>query len=415
MLAAVGLLLTGGMATDTEQSAGYQVFGLLFCCLLASMAAAPFFRMRFSAERLLPRFGTVGQPLVYRVLVTNLTRVAQAGLHVFDDLADPRPTFDEFRRETASTSRRKSFRVSTTTLPRRLGAPKPRPLPVLAPGAGGDAQLQLIPWRRGVLRFRGLSVTRPDPLGLFRAFSSVAAPATVTILPRRYPLPAITLPGAARYQQGGVAFASSIGESEEFVSLRDYRQGDPLRHIHWRSWAKRGEPVVKEFQDEFFVRHALILDTFTEPDNVAVFEEAVSVAASFACTIDTQESLLDLLFVGPEAYSFTIGRGVAHADQMLEVLASVQTCMDHGFAALQKLVIEHSEGVSGCICIFVEWNDERRKLVRSLRALGVPLLVLLVREAGAPPLDAAAAGDAGGDLHELVVGKVAEGLAALGK
>ena len=56
--------------------------------------------------------------------------------------------------------------------------------------------------------------------------------------------------------------ASSVGESEEFVSLRDYRRGDPMRHIHWKSWAKTGKPIVKEFQDEFFVRHALILDTF---------------------------------------------------------------------------------------------------------------------------------------------------------
>ena len=44
--------------------------------------------------------------------------------------------------------------------------------------------------------------------------------------------------------------------------MRDYRPGDPLRRIHWKSWAKTGRPVVKEYQDEFFVRHGLILDTF---------------------------------------------------------------------------------------------------------------------------------------------------------
>jgi uncharacterized protein (DUF58 family) len=55
-----------------------------------------------------------------------------------------------------------------------------------------------------------------------------------------------------KYQQGGVALASNVGQSDEFVALRDYRQGDPLRHIHWRSWARAGKPVVKEFEDEFF-------------------------------------------------------------------------------------------------------------------------------------------------------------------
>ena len=130
-----------------------------------------------------------------------------------------------------------------------------------------------------------------------------------------------------------------MGQSEEYVALRDYRHGDPLRHIHWRSWARVGEPVVKEFEDEFFVRHALVLDTFTDHPHSEVFEEAVSVAASFACTMPTQESLLDLLFVGPQSYCFTAGRGVAHVEQMLEILASVRAC-GSAFRALEHLVLE---------------------------------------------------------------------------
>src|SRR5438445_5696375 len=142
-----------------------------------------------------------------------------------------------------------------------------------------------------------------------------------------------------KYQDGGVALASNVGQSDEFVALRDYRPGDPLRHIHWRSWAKAGEPIVKEFEDEFFVRHALVLDTFIEHPLSEVFEEAVSVAASFACSLRTQESLLDLLFVGPQSYCFTAGRGLAHQDQMLEILASVQACGDKPFHALEHLVL----------------------------------------------------------------------------
>src|SRR5207253_2587362 len=84
----------------------------------------------------------------------------------------------------------------------------------------------------------------------------------------------------------------------------------PLRRGHWKSWARVGRPVVKEYLDEFFVRHALILDTFTGDLGDPIFEEAVSVAASVAISMQTQESLLDLMFVGPEAYCFTAGRDV---------------------------------------------------------------------------------------------------------
>ena len=70
----------------------------------------------------------------------------------------------------------------------------------------------------------------------------------------------------------------------------------------------------------------------------------MSVAASFACTLPTQESLLDLLFVGPQSYCFTAGRGVAHVEQMLEILASVRACSDQPFRALEHSGAEARRG-----------------------------------------------------------------------
>jgi len=102
------------------------------------------------------------------------------------------------------------------------------------------------------------------------------------------------------------------------------------------------------------------------------------VAASFACAIQTQESLLDLLFVGPESYCCTAGRGLAHTDQMLEILASVRACTDHHSAALEHLVLNHISAVSGCICVLLAWDEERRRFIKKLKAVGVPLLVLII-------------------------------------
>lgn len=258
-------------------------------------------------------------------------------------------------------------------------------------------------------------MARRDPMGLFRGFVRVLLPQTVLILPKRYRLPAIALPGTRKYHQGGVAFAASVGESEEFVSLRDYRPGDPLRHVHWRSSARAGRLVVKEFEDEFFVRHALILDTFGPAELAETFEEAVSLAASFASTVDTQESLLDLMFVGAQAVCFTTGRGLAHPDQAMEVLASVELCPTKPFSVLQTLVLQHAPVLSGCICIFLAWDEPRRELVRKLTVLGLPLLVLVVTdEAGARELARIAVEERPGHFLVLEAGKVEAGLQALG-
>jgi uncharacterized protein (DUF58 family) len=413
-----GLMVAAMTGVDTENTVAYQAFTLLLVLLLVAVLFCFFFKARFDATRLLPKFGTAGTAFSYRVELRNRGSKKQGGLTLLENLVDPRPSFREWRAVQAADEKIfRSFRFSQARLtnPFKTATIKESSVPTVAPGQETEAVVELTPLRRGVLRFSGVTLARPDPFALVRSFVKVVAPQTMLILPKRYPLPPIALPGVTKYQEGGVAFASNVGQSEEFVALRDYRRGDPLRHIHWRSWAKTGKPIVKEFEDEFFVRHALVLDTFTADPRAEVFEEAVSVAASFACTIVTQESLLDLLFVGPQAYCFTAGRGLAHSDQMLEILASVRACEDKPFDSLEHLVLDHAAIVSGCICVLLAWDEPRRSLVRKLKSLGVPVLVLVVVPPGTGlsgeggPLQ-----DQPGKLYVLEVGRIEEGLAKLG-
>ncbi|HWI57328.1 MAG TPA: DUF58 domain-containing protein, partial [Bacillota bacterium] len=137
--------------------------------------------------------------------------------------------------------------------------------------------------------------------------------------------------------------------------------------------------------------------------------------ASFACTVLTQESLLDLLFVGTQSYCFTAGRGLAHADQMLEVLASVQTCANQPFGTLEHLVLNHSQVVSGCICILLAWDEARREFVSKLKALGIPVLVLVIVEHGQnKSLDPGPLREEPDRFRVLEVGQIEPELAKLG-
>jgi uncharacterized protein (DUF58 family) len=413
----VALMATALMGLDTENTVAYQAFTLLLFLLVIAISFSWFFRAPFAATRRLPRFGTVGHPLNYLVTVTNLAVKGQNGLLLLEDLADSRPSFQEWQAvQRAQDKRVRSFRFDQPRManPFKLATLKQAAVPSLPPKQQVDVAVEVTPLRRGLLRFTGLTLLRPDPLGLFSAMAKISLPQTALILPKRYLLPPIALPGRQKYQAGGVAMASNVGQSEEFVALRDYRHGDPVRHIHWRSWAKTGKPVVKEFEDEFFVRHALVLDTFAQHPHRDVFEEAVSVTASFACSIRTQESLLDLLFVGRQSFCFTAGRGLAHADQMLEVLASVSPCGENSFAALEHLVLNHTNLVSGCICVLVAWNDERRVFIQKLRALGVPLLVLLIVPPGQSPApDPGPMRDEPDRFFVLEAGRIEAGLAKL--
>ena len=411
-----GFLVAAAVGVDVENNVIYQEFALLLALLIAAFVTSRFFRAKFSATRILPRFGTAGKPLSYRVRLKNLTGQPQLGLTLLENFADPRPSFAEwFALQLAENKRLRPFQVSERRRnnPFHLVNPVEVPAPPLAAQGETEVDVEILPLRRGILRFSGLTVARSDPLGLFRAFHRMSLPQAALILPKRYWLPPMALPGTMKYQQGGVALAANIGRSEEFVSLRDYRRGDPLRHIHWRSWARAGRPIVKEFEDEYFVRHALILDTFTDEPHSEILEEAVSVAASFACTVLTQESLLDLLFVGAESYCFTAGRGLAHADQMLEILASVRACVEKPFAVLEHLVIAHVSVVSGCICVLQKWDESRKDLVEKLRALRVPVLVFVIAQPGKTDLDAGPLRTEPGTFHVLEIGKIEEQLGEL--
>ncbi len=413
-------LITAALASlgsfDLDRSVAYQAFSLTFGLLVTSLAFKFFFRTPLTATRQLPRFASVGQPFQYRVEVRNAQPQTLRSLEWFEDLADPRPGRAEFKAWRKTVWPARSFRVTRrghgATTDFRRATNSPVAIPTLAPHSTVEFSVEARPQRRGVLRFNGGSIGRPDPLGLIRAFHPIHLPDSVTVLPKRYPLPQIPQPGNRQYQPNGVALAAAIGESDEFISLRDYRPGDPLRHLHWRSWARIGRPIVREYQDEFIPRHALVLDTIVPPTETAAFEEAVSIAASFACTIDTQESLLDLLFVGPQAVSFTTGRGLGRADQALEILASVQPQPTTSFAALEHLVLRHARLVSGCVCVLVGWDEPRQAFVRRLRGLGLPVLALVVQTtSGRDPQTPPAPGSAGGQVHFLEPGRVAEGLA----
>lgn len=413
LLALIGLVATGTIGIDTTQTLAYQLFTFLLFLILCAIAQSWFFKPHFEVKRSLPSYATAGEPFSYRVEVRNLGDRPEIGLSVLENLVDPRPSFKVFKQNLAPLPKSVGWlrRFSIwDKWQRMVGRNRParieeQPLPLIPPGQAVEITPEVTPVRRGSIELSGLTIARPDRFGLFKGFEYLRQPQSLPVLPKRYPVPELELPGVRRYQHGGVVMTASVGDSEEFIGLRDYRPGDPLKNIHWKSFARIGCPVVKEHQNEFFVRHALVLDTFTIPGTAETFEEAVSIAASFASSIETQECLLDLLFVGADTYCFTAGRGQLHTENMLEILAHAMPCEDRPFSVLQEAVIQRRPMLSGCILVLLAWDEPRRRLADELRASGLPLLVLLVSDEAAP-VDAE-------QLHVLRPGRMLEGLAAL--
>ncbi|HOW62637.1 MAG TPA: DUF58 domain-containing protein [Candidatus Contendobacter sp.] len=374
-----GWVAAGAFGINTRVGMTYQLFVLLTVAFAIALLASRFGGLPVTARRALPRFATVGQPLSYRLRLHNRGARAQRDLTVFDELR-------EFPPVPVPSQRFPTYRQWRRQITQARGANgASQPLPVLPPGAVTEAELTLTPLRRGWLEFAALNVGRPEPLGLLQRRFRQPLNDRLLVLPRRYPVPPLHFHDGRRYQRGGVHLAQSVGEEDEFIGLREYRPGDPPRRIHWRSFAKRGEPIVKEFQDEFFVRYGLLLDSCAAGVDDARFETAVSAAASIAAAERSPEALLDLLFIGDRAYCFTAGRGLGQTEQVLEVLACVQPQRDQPFARLLALLAGHAPALSACVCILLDWDAERQRLLDLLRSHGVETVVLVIGPPSTPP------------------------------
>jgi uncharacterized protein (DUF58 family) len=396
-------ILTAVFGVDTSITVSYRLFTLLAALLALAFAASWFARTPTTVRARLPRMLTAGESFRLRFEVANPDVAPVEGLMLRVEAADPRPSFEQFRsRLKVPTYRGWALLIFSN----RVAVLEEAKVPEVPPKGRVEVMVQGRAMRRGRLSIANVAMTRSDPLGLVRRLSdSPGSGGDICVLPKRYILPPLSLPGARRYQPGGLPQGTSVGDSEEFLGLRDYRPGDALQRIHWRSFARAGKPVVREYQDEFVARYALVLDTFVEPGRDEAFEEAVAVAASFAWTLDTHECLLDLLFVGDELHAFTAGPGHLQPQRLLEVLAGVRAGPPSGFAALADAVSSRRAQLSACIFVLAAWNEERRGALERLARAGIlvlPLLVATERPPDAPP-----------GLKLLVPGRIQEGLASL--
>lgn len=133
--------------------------------------------------------------------------------------------------------------------------------------------------RRGVLRIGPVRTIRADPLGLVRRELVWTDSAELFIHPRTIGIPS-TSTGFIRDLEGNPTRVLSNSDVS-FHALREYTPGDERRYIHWKSTAKTGTYMVRQFE-ETRRSHLVIALSLATTDfaNQAEFEMAVSVAGS---------------------------------------------------------------------------------------------------------------------------------------
>jgi uncharacterized protein (DUF58 family) len=229
---------------------------------------------------------------------------------------------------------------------------------------------------RGRYEIGPLVVRLTDPFGLCELIRSFPSVDRLTVIPEVVPLPTIRLAG--EYTGTGDSRARSVAvHGEDDAATREYRHGDDLRRVHWRSTARVGELMVRREEQPWESRATVVLDTraFAHRGEgpTASFEWAVSAAASIA--LHLRRAGYRLRLVSP---TIDVDASDGAGDgAVLDHLAEVHTRGRSDLAALVEQVRSRADG-GLVIGLFGLLTPAESEVLARLRRSGVTCIAFLI-------------------------------------
>lgn len=217
----------------------------------------------------------------------------------------------------------------------------PRQAPPRAPVASGGTFVTLVAGkgaervkyaltmrRRGIYRFAETTLHTEAPLGFFRSTATRKTPGRLIVYPRLGEI------DAGFFKELDLALdhirrTRPSRAEEDFRGMREYRQGDNPRWIHWRSSARSQKMLVKEFEEPQARRVILLLDTNLQrvgAQRFAAFENAIAFAGTVARDLARRGCEVECVALQPQNRTarMTISRERRNLDSLLEMLAGLK-------------------------------------------------------------------------------------------
>jgi len=238
--------------------------------------------------------------------------------------------------------------------------------------------------QRGVFTLGPWELLTGDPLGIFSVRQVYTQTEEILVYPPLAVLPAALLPHRHNVGDHRPLHQPLAAETINVVTTRQYFPGDPLHHIHWRTYARQGVPFVKTFEPEASSTIWLIPDLdptvqLGEGQDSTTETSVVLLASLFA------QLLQDRLAVGLFAYTDTEHvimpqRSQAHLWPLLRALAPLQPAARRPLA--ETLNRAHAL-ISGSDLLVVvtpsldpDWPRAIRQLGHSRRAFNAEAILL---------------------------------------
>ncbi len=217
-------------------------------------------------------------------------------------------------------------------------------LPAMRGGTTREVQYTVRSHTRGVHRVGPLRVRVRDPFGLTLRSAAVSGDAEVVVLPRVVPLTAGRSLGSGIGSEGSIPHMVAL-HGEDDQTVREYRDGDDLRRIHWPATARTGDLMVRQ-EDRPAKRRAVVLldsraDGHGGSGRSSSLEWCVTTAASVTAHLVEGAHAVHLLTA--DASTDTGTRHDDTVERALDTLARVQL----GDEDSARSVLHDASGLTG--------------------------------------------------------------------
>lgn len=195
--------------------------------------------------------------------------------------------------------------------------------------------------RRGVYHLGPAIMQHSDLTGMFEFSREVGEDSELVVHPTPERIPRV-LGRAASLRAPQRPRKRFRGEGNEFYGTRPFVPGDDLRRVDWKSTARRGQLIVREYERAEAMDGTIVLDLQRahhrgEGDDATV-ERGVKLAASIAAQMLERGSSVALVAAGAEDFSVPPSADPRQRVRLLDALARVQP---DGMQSLATVVPEH--------------------------------------------------------------------------
>lgn len=138
---------------------------------------------------------------------------------------------------------------------------------------------------RGIYATAGLSAGTGAPFGIWSKKKREDAGAGLIVYPKYEEISTFPLLEAMSSPFETVHERRGVGSGFDYLGTREYRRGDSMRVVHWRSSARRGELVVKEFEEEKSTPVSIVIDRALGSEKGPTGDSTLDAAARATATL----------------------------------------------------------------------------------------------------------------------------------